>query len=379
MLAIVVPTLGASVASSLLVGSVVRAERLADLDAALAGRAAAVANMVEFDGGWEVEDPPEHVVAPLDGYEVSADGRVLTHAGALVDRTWAGRFEVETEGAPARSVDVRVSQDATPVYEALNLLLLELAGLAAVICGAAAAAAHVLSTRIVSGAEFRRLEDAWARQAAFTADAAHELRTPLAVVRTQAEVALRNDRTVEVYRAALAHVLAASVRMQDVLEGLLVLARGDERLDGAPCDLVEVVRGACGRAAPRAGVALLVDAPARADARGDARLLGLLVDNLVANALRHTASGVVRVGVVAEPAAWRIDVEDTGEGIAPEHLGRVFERFYRVDPARSRAEGGAGLGLSIVRAVATRHGGSVELRSTPGAGTTVSVRLPTDA
>ena len=125
------------------------------------------------------------------------------------------------------------------------------------------------------------------------------------------------------------------------------------------------------------GVELRADVPAAAAMRGDGRLLRALVDNLVSNALRHTRAGSVTVRVAAHPGGWRIEVADTGEGIPADHLDKVFERFHRVDAARSRADGGAGLGLSIVRAVAEQHGGRVTVRSTVGKGTVLTVELAT--
>lgn len=377
LLAVALPAVAAAALVALLVATVVRADRLADLDATLASRAAAVVSYVEYDGGWEVDELPEHVVEPLLGYEVVADGVRLTGAGELTDRTWTGRFEVESDDEAERWVEVRVSQDVAPVNAALNRLLAELALVGLGVAAAAAAVGALWSRHLVASDDFRRLEAAWARQAAFTADAAHELRTPVAVVRTQAEVALRQEREPDAYRAALDQVRIASVRMQDLLDGLLFLARAGDRVDTSTCDLAEAVRGALARARPRPGVDLVGAVPETAEGRGDARLIGILVDNLLSNALRHTSTGTVAARLAPDPGGgWRLEVEDTGEGIPPEHVERVFERFHRVDPARARSDGGAGLGLAIARAITERHGGTIHLRSTLGAGTCVTVRLP---
>ncbi|MCB9764554.1 MAG: hypothetical protein H6739_32570 [Alphaproteobacteria bacterium] len=362
-------------AFSALVFLSVRADRLRDLDAALQARAGAISGYVEYDGGWEIDPIPEHVTAPLTGWAVTFEGEPLVEGGALEGRRWAGRFTIESEGGPD-AVDVTVAQDTAPLERALWLLLGELAALGLGLSGLAVGLGELLSRRIVSSEDFQRLQAAWQRQAAFTADASHELRTPLSVVRTRAEVALRRERSAAQYREALEGVLEGAQRMQELLEGLLVLARADERVERSPVDLAEVVREAVAASPGREGVALQAALPERAPTLGDARLLRVLVDNLLSNALRHTRAGAVTIRVQPEGAGWRLEVEDTGEGIAPEHLERIFERFYRADAARSRKDGGSGLGLSIVRTIAGQHEGRVEATSRLGEGTTMTVHLP---
>jgi signal transduction histidine kinase len=233
---------------------------------------------------------------------------------------------------------------------------------------------------VVLDATFARLHAAWERQARFTADASHELRTPLALVRTEAEVALRRDRLTKEYKDVLIGVVEGATRMHDTLEGLLLLARADtapvQRSEDR-VDLRDVAVAAALEFADRAaGPTVRVEPGDPAPMLGDARQLDVLVRNLLSNAVRHTpGAGEVVVEVRAEGSDVVLTVRDTGEGIPADAVPRVFERFYRVDEARDRAGGGAGLGLSIVEAVVRAHGGRVGLTSERGRGTVVEVRL----
>ncbi len=354
----------------------VRAWRLADLDRAVAARAVALAGFVEYDHGWEAEPVPPEVLDGLAGWRIAADGRTLAEGGRIDGRVWRGTVAVESDPGPPRPVEVTLATDPGPVLAELDRLLLRLvlAGLA--LTGLGAGLGVVLSRRIVSGEEFQALRRAWERQAAFTADAAHELRTPLATIRSEAEVALRRPREAAAYREALEVVAASARRVQRTLDGLLALARAGEAPAWTDVDLAALAREAAARHADPGRVPIEVEAPPRAPARADPRLLDIALDNLLANALRHAPEGRVRVAVAREDGGWRIAVEDTGEGIAPEHLPHVFDRFYRVDPGRSRHRGGSGLGLAIVRVVAERHGGRATIFSRPGEGTRVTLHLP---
>ena len=227
-----------------------------------------------------------------------------------------------------------------------------------------------------------RLERAFRRQRQFTADASHELRTPLAIIRSQLELARGRPREAAYDRRVLDSIHEETERLGHLVENLLILARADagRPLEQAPLDLEELLAEAGERMAPLAherGIALEATADETAAVRGDAVRLGQLLLNLLDNALRHTPSGG-RVTVSLEPAAAGVllKVADTGCGIAPEHLPRIFERFYRADEARSRAAGGAGLGLAICEAVARAHGGRLEVESEVGRGTTFSLWLP---
>jgi signal transduction histidine kinase len=170
-------------------------------------------------------------------------------------------------------------------------------------------------------------------------------------------------------------------RLVDDLRDLALADAGRLSLEREPVDVAAAVAGAAAAAGPRAasaGVAVEVDAPGdlpRADA--DPIRLAQILRNLVDNAIAHTPSGGrVTVSAARADGLVEIAVADTGEGIAPEHVGRVFDRFYRTDGSRARATGGAGLGLAIVKQLAEAHGGGVHLESTSGRGTTVVVAIP---
>ena len=215
----------------------------------------------------------------------------------------------------------------------------------------------------------------------FMADAAHELRTPIAVLRTKAEVALQAPRSGEAYVTTLHGIVHESERLGRVVDDLLTLARADagerpvarERffLDDVVLDAAVSVR----TLAQAAGVSLIVEEFVETPVSGDALLVREMIVVLLDNAVKFTAEGgSIRVWVRPDPSP-TVTVEDTGSGISAEQLSHVFERFYRGDPARSR-RGGAGLGLSIARWIATEHGAQVVLASEAGRGTRATVVFP---
>lgn len=229
---------------------------------------------------------------------------------------------------------------------------------------------------------FERLEQAFERQARFTADASHELRTPLTVIRSQAELALSRVREPVEYQEALRTCLRAAARMTDLVDGLLTLARADAGLAGTRRVRLEwhrVVADAVDLCRPLADerkvrVTTKLDPAAVV---GDAPALARVVANLVANGVQYNhPGGEVRVHLAVDGDESLLTVEDTGPGIPAEDQPHLFERFYRADKARSRATGGTGLGLAIARAVVESHGGAVGVKSEPGRGSTFWVRLP---
>jgi signal transduction histidine kinase len=225
----------------------------------------------------------------------------------------------------------------------------------------------------------RPVRRSFERQRDFVADASHELRTPLAVVRANAESLLGKSSATD--REALQDIVDESALMGRLVNDLLTLAQSDRAaldLEREHIDLFDIVQ-----AAERAGRRLAQErdvsittraehVPLDADPGRLRELLLILVDN----AVRYTpAGGTVTVSCRRDGRHAEVAVEDTGVGIAPEHIERVFDRFYRVDKARSRAEGGLGLGLSIAREIVEAHGGTIDVHSEPGRGTTVRVTL----
>lgn len=229
-----------------------------------------------------------------------------------------------------------------------------------------------------------RLQASFTQIARFTADASHELRTPVALVRSTAELTLRHPRDAQEYRDALTEILNEAERMSGLIGNLLTLARvdaGSETLSFEDVDVGSLLREASSRCEPLAHAKQIrVERTIGDEAilvRGDPRALERLFVILVDNAIRYTPDGGrVRVGVRAVDDAAVVTVADTGIGIPPDAMSLIFERFYRVDPARSRDAGGAGLGLSIGRWIADAHGASIHVESTPGEGSIFEVRIP---
>jgi heavy metal sensor kinase len=230
-----------------------------------------------------------------------------------------------------------------------------------------------------------RLERSFAEVRRFTADASHELRTPLAAIRTEVEVALAGPAVTPEQERLLGSVLEECARLTRLTEQLLALAREDARCGAAvrePVDVAAVVAAVADNLLPLAeakGITLQVKAAGHPEVAGDAAQLRQVFYNLLDNAIKYTpAGGKVEARVEATPPGALVTVRDTGIGIPREHLPHVFERFYRADRARSRAEGGTGLGLSIARSIVAAHGGDVVLASAPGEGTTCTVVLPAE-
>ncbi len=228
------------------------------------------------------------------------------------------------------------------------------------------------------------LEESFDRISRFSADIAHDLRTPVNNIRGEAEVALARARTVEEYRDVLGSCLEEAVRLSDLIGDLLFLARAESPLANLHReninvgDLLSGIREYYEAPAAERGVSLSTrvrDEPVMA--KLDRTLLQRAVGNLVSNALAHTPPGKsVVLAASTESAEVRIEVSDAGMGIPPEALPRVFDRFFRVDESRSQSSGGTGLGLAIVQSIMLLHGGNVEIASRVGQGTQVTLRIP---
>jgi len=333
---------------------------------------------------------------------------------------------------PIRRISLPITRDGTVQYilqtesslrlvqDTLRLLLLLLAGLAAALVVAAwlgsrwlarqaltpvevltATAERIsvpsLKTRVVLDAPYEeferlarvfnamldRLHKVFEGQRQFVADAAHEIQTPLTVIKGTIEVALQKSRGVDEYRDALVTNLGQVERLSTLTRSLLTLAQfaGDR----PPVKMVplalepliqELVKELTMLAEDRK-VRLTLEAHPVPFVLGDGGRLTQLLINLLDNALAHTPpEGTVTLRLKPEDGQVVMEVEDTGPGIAPEHLPHLFERFYRGDPARDRESGGAGLGLAIVKEIAEAHGGTVRADSTLGKGSVFTVTLP---
>jgi two-component system heavy metal sensor histidine kinase CusS len=226
---------------------------------------------------------------------------------------------------------------------------------------------------------FDRLEDSFTRLSQFSADIAHELRTPIANIRGEGEVALTRARTPEEYREVIESSVGECERLSGIVDNLLFLARAEAAEGHVQRTLfdgraeVEKITGFYEPIAEEHQTA--ITCVGQGDIYADPMLFGRAVSNLVENALRFTpAGGAVQISIAAGAAHSQVAVKDSGSGIAPEHLPRVFDRFYRADSSRSSQ--GSGLGLALVKSIMDLHGGAAVVESEVGRGTTVSLTFP---
>ncbi len=234
----------------------------------------------------------------------------------------------------------------------------------------------------VFNAMLAQMEEAFARLSRFSADLAHELRTPLGHLSAELEVCLMRPRGARAYREALESGLGECRRLNVLIENLLFMARAEhaeQALRCEPFDAAQACAWALQQQAPAAalrGIRTRLDGAATLVA--DPLLLRQALANLLSNAIRHSRDGgEVRVRLQALAGGVEIAVQDDGEGIAAPHLPHLFDRFYQVDAARRHGAGqGTGLGLAIVKTIAELHGGRVRVHSVPGQGTTVTMHFP---
>ncbi len=238
----------------------------------------------------------------------------------------------------------------------------------------------------LAGRALQPTRAAMERQRQFVADASHELRTPLTLIRASAE-AIQGGSAGKLDvedRESLGDIVSESDRMAGLVEELLTLARLEEgRLDlrrerVSGTDLIAAALREAEVLSQGKALELKMEAPEPVELQCDAARIGQVLRILVDNAVRHTpAGGSITIGVRSAAGDAEFWVQDTGPGIAPEHLERIFERFYRADEPRSRQSGGSGLGLSIARRIVEAHGGKIEARSSGGlVGTRIVFRLP---
>jgi signal transduction histidine kinase len=226
------------------------------------------------------------------------------------------------------------------------------------------------------------LQLAFERQRRLTGDAAHELKTSIAVLKSSLQLLSMVPRTAEQYEAGLEGLQLDSERMEELVSRMLTLARLEEAPveQSEACEMQPVVREVAERLRPLAELKQVVLEVSAAEARAIAMPTGdaeLLCSNLIVNALQHSAAnGRVSVVVQTLDGVTQLRVADRGDGIPESSLPHVFERFFRADRSRSRASGGAGLGLSICKAIVERSGGTIHIESAVGTGTEVTVNLP---
>ena len=289
---------------------------------------------------------------------------------------------IPVEGPGEKVVVVQTAQSRGEVLESVRDLAFVLvpAGIGGLLL--AGAGGLFLSRRAM-----RPVEDSFRRQRTFVADASHELKTPLALVKINAEVMRRNPNAPE-NREVLEDQLSEIDRMNALLSDLLTLARLDAgrlEVDRKPFDLAVVAAEAAGRFLKRAaveGVRLEVEVPDHLPACGDPERTGQILAALLDNAVHHAPEGGTITVSGRDADGWaEAGVENTGSGIPPEHMDRIFDRFYRAEEARTRAGGGTGLGLSIARDLARAQGGDLSAENLqkdakrPG-GVVFRLRLP---
>ena len=228
-----------------------------------------------------------------------------------------------------------------------------------------------------------RLDAAFQEMRQFTADASHELQTPLTILKGEMEVALRSPRSPEEYQRILRSALEETDRIARLVEGLLLLARADAgvlRMDRQTVDLAQLIEEVYGQTrilAEGRSLKFRLGPVEPISVQGDYAHLRRLLLNLVDNAVKYTPpEGQVTVSLQSSGGWASLRIEDSGMGIGPEDQARIFQRFYRSSEARARGEGGAGLGLCIARSIAEAHGGRIEVESAPGRGSTFTVLLP---
>lgn len=237
---------------------------------------------------------------------------------------------------------------------------------------------------LLSNMAVKPIRAAWQKQLDFTADASHELRTPITVIQTNLELVMDSpEETVKSQMKWLRNIEAENKRMTKLVEDLLTLSRSDtgqQNLELSTFMLDELAMEALAPLKPVAaekGIVLSFDIARETAFHGDRSRIKQLLIILADNALKYTdAAGRVDIALRGDEKNITLTVSDTGSGIAGEHLDKIFDRFYRVEKTRNQNEGGTGLGLSIAKWIAQEHHGAIRVASTPGEGTAFTVTLP---
>jgi two-component system sensor histidine kinase SenX3 len=238
---------------------------------------------------------------------------------------------------------------------------------------------NVLLT-VADETESQRLEET---RRDFVANISHELKTPIGAISLLSEALIDGSDDKELVKKFSADLFRESKRLASLVQDIIQLSRlqsADLVKTATPIDLAGVIAEAVERnqvLAERSGVKIAWENPATTIVLGDGEMLNMAVKNLIENAILYSdEGGQVGVGLREDQGTAQISVTDNGVGIEPEHVERIFERFYRADPSRSRATGGTGLGLAIVKHVANNHRGDIQVFSKPGFGSTFTLRLP---
>lgn len=227
------------------------------------------------------------------------------------------------------------------------------------------------------------IRDIWNKQQQFVADASHELRTPLTIIKSNAELVLRHpDNSIQEESIRITNIIRESVRMNKLISTLLTLARADAneaQLNLITINLNQIVRAVVEQFQPLAelkGLVLAVDIEGQIVLSADKEWLHQLLVIILDNAIKYTPAGQIVIRCRQLSANAQIQIIDSGHGILPEHLPYIFDRFFRVDKARSRDEGGIGLGLAIAEWIVEKHDGKIMVESTIGKGTCFTIILP---
>lgn len=299
------------------------------------------------------------------GWLLAAAGAAVLGAGLLGGRWFSTRAIKPIEAISATAADISLSNLSRRID--VTGTETELTGLARTL-----------------NQMFDRLESAFAQQVRFTADASHELRTPLAVILSHTELALGKSRPAEELRETIETCRRSALRMKSLVESLLTLARfdsGELQLEHRSFDISRTASDCVGLVRPlgeQRKISILMDLTP-ASLTGDPDRIAQVITNLLTNAIRYNHDhGQVVISTRPSDESVILTVSDTGIGIPREHLPHIFERFYRVDRARARKDGGVGLGLAICRSIVEAHGGTIMVTPNAESGTTFEVRLPRD-
>jgi len=297
------------------------------------------------------------------GWLLAAAGAAVLGAGLLGGRWFSTRAIKPIEAISATAADISLSNLSRRID--VTGTETELTGLARTL-----------------NQMFDRLESAFSQQVRFTADASHELRTPLAVILSHTELALGKSRPAEELRETIETCRRSALRMKSLVESLLTLARfdsGELQLEHRAFDVSRTASDCVGLVRPlgeQRKISILMDL-IPASLIGDPDRIAQVITNLLTNAIRYNHDhGQVVISTRASEESVVLTVSDTGIGIPREHLPHIFERFYRVDRARARKDGGVGLGLAICQSIVEAHGGTITVTPNAESGTTFEVRLP---